>query len=376
MEKSKPSQSVTKASGGGKDKKSKEKEAEEAKEKALIELKKAQEKDMPHFENGETTIYTSKDSYELCAELGQGSFGSVYGVMRRSDNVPFALKCESIQLKKAMLPHEVNVLLALSLLKSPHFVEIIDYGTIEGRFLFVVMKCVGKNLWDVRVSLPEKVFTLKTVMKIAEQTLAGLRDLHRVGYLHRDIKPPNFAIGRDTVDFHTIYLLDFGLCRRIAKKGQDLRRPRPNEKVPFRGTTRYASIAAHKYSEQSRKDDIESWWYMIAEMIIIDIPWKQRKGTERMGVLGEKVRLRKSEEYLKFLFRKCCYEQMSSILKYLDSLQYTSIPDYDYMYRQIQAMIIVNKIRVQDPPDWDVDSNRYHGPVYKENQPYIVKELE
>ncbi|KAK6014755.1 hypothetical protein OSTOST_19855, partial [Ostertagia ostertagi] len=35
------------------------------------------------------------------------------------------------------------------------------------------------------------------------------------GFLHRDIKPPNFAIGREEDNSQqTIFILDFGLCRR------------------------------------------------------------------------------------------------------------------------------------------------------------------
>lgn len=51
-------------------------------------------------------------------------------------------------------------------------------------------------------------------------------------------------------------MLDFGLCRKFIGETQskDLRLPRTN--APFRGTTRYASIAALKQIEQSRKDDI------------------------------------------------------------------------------------------------------------------------
>ncbi|KHJ99440.1 hypothetical protein OESDEN_00583 [Oesophagostomum dentatum] len=41
----------------------------------------------------------------------------------------------------------------------------------------------------------------------------------QLGFLHRDIKPGNFAIGRqDTNEHHIIYMLDFGLCRKFQKK--------------------------------------------------------------------------------------------------------------------------------------------------------------
>ena len=83
-------------------------------------------------------------------------------------------------MKRAMLPNEATALIALNMLKSPHFVEMIDRGTVENRFLFVVMKCVGRNLWDIRMGLDDKRYTLTTILRTAEQTLAALSDLNRV----------------------------------------------------------------------------------------------------------------------------------------------------------------------------------------------------
>jgi len=37
--------------------------------------------------------------------------------------------------------------------------------------------------------------------------------MHEINYLHRDIKPPNLAIGRPP-KYRELYLLDFGLCRQ------------------------------------------------------------------------------------------------------------------------------------------------------------------
>ncbi|EFP10594.1 hypothetical protein CRE_01171 [Caenorhabditis remanei] len=234
------------------------------------------------------------------------------------------------------------------------------------------MKCVGKNLWDIRVTQEGRKYTLSTTMKIAEQTLAALRDLHRVGYLHRDIKPPNFAAGREGEDdYHTVYVLDFGLCRRIALKGKDLRTPR--KECAFRGTTRYASLAAHEGKDQSRKDDLESWWYMILEMIAEELPWKKLK--DRDAVREVKLKLRTGEQ-LKFVLRSGCYTEMNKILVYLDQLVYTSIPDYDFVYKCIRSSSIGMKCNRNDPPDWDANAKEYRGPAYKLGEPYIVKALE
>ena len=39
----------------------------------------------------------------------------------------------------------------------------------------------------------------------------------QAGFLHRDIKPGNFAVGRkEDKEQKVIFMLDFGLCRRFA----------------------------------------------------------------------------------------------------------------------------------------------------------------
>ncbi|VDP44341.1 unnamed protein product [Heligmosomoides polygyrus] len=78
---------------------------------------------------------------------------------------------------------------------------------------------MGTNLWDLRVERETMRFTLNTALKAAEQCLICIEELHRLGYLHRDIKPGNFAIGREeTNEHHIIFMLDFGLARKYQEK--------------------------------------------------------------------------------------------------------------------------------------------------------------
>lgn len=42
----------------------------------------------------------------------------------------------------------------------------------------------------------------------------------------------------------------------------------------WRGTTRYGSLQAHHKQDLSRKDDLESWIYMIVELTKGSLPWR------------------------------------------------------------------------------------------------------
>lgn len=111
---------------------------------------------------------------------------------------------------------DCRVLRGANMIKSPHFCSIIDRGKIADRFRFIVMKLVGRNLWELRVDRENQRFTMNTALKAAEQCLTSIEDLHRIGYLHRDIKPGNFAIGRpETKEQQIVFMLDFGLCRNF-----------------------------------------------------------------------------------------------------------------------------------------------------------------
>lgn len=76
---------------------------------------------------------------------------------------------------------------------------------------------MGLDLAHLRKKCKDRRFTLSTSLKCAEQCLEAIEDLHRIGFLHRDIKPGNFAVGRiENNEYHIIKLLDFGLARKYG----------------------------------------------------------------------------------------------------------------------------------------------------------------
>ncbi|RCN43727.1 hypothetical protein ANCCAN_10291 [Ancylostoma caninum] len=312
--------------------------------------------DMP--KEREDVIRSRKGTYEILEILGKGSFGAVFRVRRIEDGKELAMKCESYKVKKQILRHEAKVLEGMRKINSVHFISYEDRGKIAGRFMFVVIRLVGKNLWDLRMENPERRFSMATGIRAAEQTLSGIRDLHICGYLHRDIKPPNFAIGREEDgNPHTIYILDFGLCRKYRTDEKDLRYMR--EKAAFRGTTRYASIGALEMvsfnqnslnylekidvflkKDQCRKDDVEAWWYMVLEWMIGQLPWKHCRGADRAEVKMYKQQLR-LEQNLRKVLKHTPEEYMANIILYIDTLEYNSIPDYDHIAAHLEAAMQV-----------------------------------
>ncbi|TKR57699.1 hypothetical protein L596_030366 [Steinernema carpocapsae] len=307
-------------------------------------------------------IQSKRHSYEIIKMLGKGGFGAVYQVKRGKDEEMFAMKCETNDVKKAVLTMDCKVLRGANIIQSPHFCTVQDRGKISDRFRFLIMKLVGRNLWDLRMERDSQSFTLSTSLKCAEQSLMSIEDLHRIGFLHRDIKPGNFAIGcQNSKEYHTIFMLDFGLCRKFIgdNLNKDLRMPRTT--APFRGTTRYAAIAALRQMEQSRKDDIEAWLYMVVEWTSAALPWRKLKGADKEEVLRWKEDVRSGDALEDFL-TDCPKREFQTIMTYLDTLAYQSIPDYNYLYYCLHHAMKANSIDPHEPLDWDPE-HKYHGPT-------------
>ncbi|PAV78657.1 hypothetical protein WR25_15464 [Diploscapter pachys] len=303
------------------------------------------------------------ENYKIVKLLGKGGYGAVYEVIRQRDGKHLAIKCESAEMTKKVLQMDLDVMKGAEAIRSVHFCKVEDRAYIKDRFNMIVMKLINKNLWDLRVERKDMRFTLNTALKAATQSLLCIEELHRIGFLHRDIKPGNFAIGRpEAKENHVVFMLDFGLARRfMTDRKKDIRIPR--EQAPFRGTTRYAPLAAMMNHEQSRKDDIESWMYMVVEWTSGALPWRKYKANNRKEVEKMKQQLKdRDESMLDEFYAHCPRKEFDRILQYLHSINYFNIPDYKYVLYAIEHAQKANGFKHSDPVDWD-ENNPYTGPA-------------
>lgn len=132
------------------------------------------------------------------------------------------------------------------------------------------MELIGSDLEELLCRMPHKTFSVKTALMVGLQVIDRLEALHRIGYLHRDVKPDNLAIGLAHND-NVIYLFDFGLALPILaevpveKKGKAI------------GTRAFMSCRAHQGLQLSPADDLESLIFTIFYLIEGTLPWL--KGT-------------------------------------------------------------------------------------------------
>lgn len=90
-----------------------------------------------------------------------------------------------------------------------------------------------------------------------------------------------------------IYMVDFGLCKQYKSSNGEIKPARAS--VQFRGTLRYASLTAHNGEDQSPRDDLESWFYVLVEFLVGDLPWSVYKKKEKELVQAAKELVRTKE---------------------------------------------------------------------------------
>jgi serine/threonine protein kinase len=118
--------------------------------------------------------------------------------------------------------------------------QVLYYG-VENNNNIMVMDLLGKSLESL-FGYCGKKFTLKTVLMVADQMIKRVEYIHSRRIIHRDIKPDNFAIGRDK-NRHRIFIIDFGLAKKyMSSSGSHIRY---REGKSLTGTARYASISTH-----------------------------------------------------------------------------------------------------------------------------------
>ena len=306
------------------------------------------------------TIFFNK--YRLVEKLGEGTFGMIFKC-ESSDGL-CAFKFEKKRYgRKSLLNTEARIMKEL---KGYGIPRIISYRE-EGDYNIMIMELLGKSLEGLMRLYYDERLSLKTVCLLGIEMMKILKNIHEKHYIHRDIKPDNFAIGYSDQD--KLYLLDFGLAKQY-RSSKTLKQKEMQKNKRLTGTARYASINALKGYDQSRRDDLESVAYVLAYLLRGNLPWQ--------GIAGKT----KEEKYAKILYKKqnITPEQLfigfpkefCTYINYCKNLEYEEEPNYEYL-SDLFKNIILNELKeeIDYKYDWlkdDIDLKKN----IKEN--YITEE--
>jgi serine/threonine protein kinase len=283
--------------------------------------------------------------YCLQQELGQGSYGKVYQASGMPHHTPVAIKMHS---NNQLLNREVQIYkyvwdyktrgkgLALNI---PRMLWEGQHGCMRA----MVMSRLGPSL-DKLFDRYSKKWSTPTIHRVAADCLMLLREIHSLGLVHRDIKPDNFAV--DHEDATRIYIFDFGLSSQyISPSGKHVS---PRTGLSLIGTMRYASIHTHDGQLQSRRDDLESLFYMLLYFTTGTLPWKhmtEEVYPERKARSDAVLRAKHS------LTQSQIPDDLYPFFQAVRELQYADLFDYDTWVAYFEK-----EAHTRDQTDWHLPS--------------------
>lgn len=160
--------------------------------------------------------------YVLRRELGSGGMGEVYlaehQFLRRSCAVKL-IRPEQAGNEETLARFEREVRAAARLTHA-NTVQIYDYGRAEdGTFYYAMEYLPGlalQELVDAHGPLPPA-----RAVRVLTQLCGALREVHAIGFVHRDIKPGNVMLCERGGGHDVAKLLDYGLVRAVQASDED-----------------------------------------------------------------------------------------------------------------------------------------------------------
>ncbi len=149
--------------------------------------------------------------YRIDSVIASGAIGNVY----EGEHVHMRKRVAIKILNSAMdrLPHVKERFereaMAGAHIDHPSVGAATDFGRLPDGSYFLVLEFVdGRSLQDAMI---DRIFVAQRVVRMGRQLASGLHAAHCVGIIHRDVKPANIMIVRNTDDM--VKLIDFGFAK-------------------------------------------------------------------------------------------------------------------------------------------------------------------
>jgi len=157
------------------------------------------------------------DQLVIRSVLGQGATAIVFEALHTRLEALVALKVmdvapEYARAAAARLGREAQVCAAVD---DPRIPKIYDFGRLNDGTPYIVMEKVsGRTLSDL---LAEGPLAVPVALGIVRELMHALSAVHRVGVVHRDVKPANVILQTAEDGFYRVHLMDFGVSKAVSR---------------------------------------------------------------------------------------------------------------------------------------------------------------
>jgi len=210
-----------------------------------------------------STGSTFAGRYQIIEELGRGGMGRVYKVMdtRIKEKVALKLLKPEIASDKRTIERFSNELKFARKIRHKNVCQMFDLNEEKGTQYITMEYVPGEDLKSmIRMS---GQLSVGTAVNIAKQVCEGLAEAHKIGVIHRDLKPQNIMIDKNG----NALIMDFGIARSIKGKGM-------TGAGVMIGTPEYMSPEQVEGKEVEQRSDLYSLAVILYEMLTGRVPFE------------------------------------------------------------------------------------------------------
>ncbi len=215
----------------------------------------------PHEELSTGTTFAGR--YQIIEELGKGGMGKVYKVLDTEIKEKVALKLmkPEVAADEKTIERFRNELKFARKIAHRNVCKMYDLGDEKGTRYITMEYVSGEDLKSM-IRMTGQLSIGRTI-SIAKQICEGLTEAHRLGVVHRDLKPRNIMIDREG----DTRIMDFGIARSLEAKGIT------GAEVMI-GTPEYISPEQVMGKVADQRSDIYSLGIVLFEMVTGRIPFE------------------------------------------------------------------------------------------------------
>jgi serine/threonine protein kinase len=157
--------------------------------------------------------------YEVRRLIARGGMGLVCEAYHRFTRRSVALKllAENVREMKEAHSRLLREALALTAVRHPGFVEVLDAGVCRTHGPYVAMEMLdGRSLDGILAA--RRRLPVADAVQVALQVCDTVAHAHSRGVIHRDLKPSNFFLARNEMGHEVVKLIDLGVAAVAAEQ--------------------------------------------------------------------------------------------------------------------------------------------------------------
>jgi len=292
------------------------------------------------------TVFAGR--YLVIEEIGKGGMGRIYKVLDKEINERVSLKLikPEIAANREVIERFQNEIRITRKISHKNICRMYHLSREKDTYYITMEYVSGENLKNmIRMT---KQMSVETALDIGRQVCQGLTEAHRLGVVHRDLKPQNVMIDENG----NVRILDFGIARSLETRGATT----PGMMI---GTPEYMSPEQVEGVDVDQRTDIYSLGLLMYEMLTgrppfegensLNVIYKQRHEAPRdLRGMNPEVSASVSRVILKCLEKKkeSRYQTAEELLTDLTNLQREHAAEETKLRTERRSTVYPRSVRI------------------------------